>query len=76
MALPELDQYLEDIFTMAHKAPESDSTDAARIAKLAFEYRLNQKKQQRLRRAAERLAEERRQLRQQPADGTPSNNAG
>jgi len=57
------DRLLEDVYDFIYKTPERDRTEVARIALLAAQHRAEQLKQQRLRRAAERLAEERRQLR-------------
>ncbi len=62
--LPGSDQLLEDVYDLITRhRDEPTRTELARCAKIAVEYRLNKIKQQRLQRAAERRADERRQLR-------------
>ncbi len=63
MLLPEADQLLEDIYTLVHTAPDTDRTEAARIGKLAIQYRLNHRRQQRIQQAIDKRQAEKALLR-------------
>lgn len=69
--MAERDKLLEDIYTLIQRTDrEDDAADAARIGLLAVQFRLNQRKRQRMERAIAKQRAERAQLRasiRQPA---------
>lgn len=61
--IPASDQLMEDLYTFVNKAKDEPTRlELSRIALLAVQYRANQLKQQRTQRAIERVAAERRAL--------------